>query len=91
MNNNVIKKIILIIIFTFGNTSIFGQYADRYFEEGERAYEEERYSDALKAFKMGADLGDKYCCGKLAGMYLFGIGVPVDYVAARKWGQKGMN
>ncbi len=89
MNNNVIKKIILIIIFTFGNTSIFGQYADRYFEEGERAYEEERYSDALKAFKMGADLGDKYCCGKLAGMYLFGIGVPVDYVAARKWGQKG--
>ena len=85
---------IIKIIFTFivllssGSTS----YAEVYnpnLTKGLQATSVGNYADGLKYFKQGALDGDKYCCGRLAAMYLFGWGVDTNIPEARKWALTG--
>lgn len=77
----------LMVIFHLGLGK--AQEYSNYFTEGMNAAVEGRYSDALSLYEKGAMNGDKYCCGRMAGCFLYGIGCDVNIPLARKWAQKG--
>lgn len=57
--------------------------------KGMEAIQNEDYVTAHKEFMAGALLNDKYCCGRLAGMYYYGFGIKSDIIEAKKWAYKG--
>ena len=59
-----------------------GAFAEEYNQnlvKGFQATNEGNYVDAIKFFKAGALEGDKYCCGRLAGMYENGLGTEGNF------------
>lgn len=55
------------------------------FSEGEKAYVQEDYPQAVKLFKQAGWLGNVDAQVVLGGMYFFGHKVPQDYDKARSW------
>ncbi len=47
------------------------------------------FKEAFNYYKQGALEGDKYCCGRLATLYLNGIGIDANISEGRKWAIKG--
>jgi TPR repeat protein len=56
--------------------------------EGYKAYKRGDYTEAAKRLREGAEQGDAEAQHGLAGLYLFGNGVPQDYAEAAKWFRK---
>ena len=68
---NLIRKIITLIALLLG--CALGVSAEDFNEnliKGLQAYSEHNYTESLRYYKQGAAEGDKYCCGRLAAMYL---------------------
>ena len=65
------------------------QETKSHLEKGMEAVQNADYATACKEFMAGALLNDKYCCGRLAGMYYYGVGTKPDLVEAKKWATKG--
>ncbi len=55
------------------------------FEDGLDAYDKQNYVSALQEFRKAAETGDSRAFGRLAGMYLYGLGTGKDYVQAYVW------
>ncbi|MFA5627419.1 MAG: hypothetical protein WCX90_03860 [Thiohalomonadaceae bacterium] len=55
------------------------------FEDGMAAYEKSNYTVAYKEFLQAAKEGNVHAQGKLAGLYLFGVGVEKNYIEAYAW------
>lgn len=86
INHKTIITVITLIL------SIFGTLAEEYnpnLLKATQAISEGNYAEAIKYFKAGAIEGDKYCCGRLAGMYLNGIGVEANISEGRRWAMRG--
>lgn len=81
------KKCLFCIVMLCYNLAVLAQ--TNYLQEGLTANEEHRYEEALVAFRKGAEANDKYCCGRLAAMYLYGLGVEQNLSEAKRWGLKG--
>ncbi len=84
-----LKIILLSLMAIFHLGLVKAQEYSNYFTEGMNAAAEGRYSDALSLYEKGAVGGDKYCCGRAAAVYLYGLGGDTDIALARKWAQKG--
>ena len=87
---NLIRKIITLIALLLG--CALGVSAEDFNEnliKGLQAYSEHNYTESLRYYKQGAAEGDKYCCGRLAAMYLNGIGTDSNFTEARKWATTG--
>ena len=54
-------------------------------EAGLEAYQRGDHSEAFKQYKAAAEAGDQNAFGKLAGMYLYGLGTEKDYSNAYIW------
>jgi TPR repeat protein len=54
-------------------------------EAGLAAYAQGNYAEAFKQYQLAADAGDSDAFGKLAGMYLYGVGTEKDYINAYIW------
>lgn len=84
-----VKLMLLAIGSCFINV-IYAQDYSQYFIDGVNAFAENRYSDGVKAYQVGAERGDKYCCGRLAALYCYGLGgITQNIPEARKWAMKG--
>lgn len=55
------------------------------FEEAIEAQEKGSYNLAVEKYQAAADAGDIRAFGRLAGMYLYGVGVEKDYKKAYIW------
>lgn len=84
-----LKIIVLSLMAIFHLGLSKAQEYSNYFTEGMNAAAEGRYSEALSLYEKGAISGDKYCCGRVAACYLYGLGCNTDIFLARKWAQKG--
>lgn len=56
---------------------------------GLQAASDGNYAEAFRSYKQGAIEGDKYCCGRLAAQYLYGVGIDANIAEGRKWAKKG--
>jgi hypothetical protein len=54
-------------------------------EAGIAAYEKGDYTEAFSQYKQAAEAGDVDAYGKLAGLYLYGVGTEKDYTNAYIW------
>ena len=68
---------------------INAQETKSHLEKGMEAAVKDDYLTAHKEFMAGALLNDKYCCGRLAAMYYYGVGIKSDVIEAKKWATKG--
>lgn len=86
-------SIILTMIALFViNTRICAQNYSQHFIEGMNALVSGDYIKAEQAFKEGANLNDKYCCGRLGFLYFTGAGgIQKNETEAEKWLLKGYN
>lgn len=85
-----IRKIITLIILLLGFT--FEVSAEDFNEnliKGLQAGNEGNFTESLRYYKQGAVEGDKYCCGRLAAQYVYGVGTDTNLPEARKWAMKG--
>lgn len=85
-----IRKIITLSMLLFSWT--LGVIAEDFNEnliKGLQASSEGNFTESLRYYKQGAVEGDKYCCGRLAAQYLYGIGTDTNLPEARKWAMKG--
>lgn len=87
----IVKIIIALIASTLFSVGALAEEYNQNLVKGLQAAQERNNVEAIKFFKAGALEGDKYCCGRLAGMYLNGLGTDVNYEEARKWAMKGYN
>ncbi len=84
-----IKFLILLMAVTFNFITSTAQDINPYLLKGMEAMDNNDSAKALEFFKKGASEGDKYCYGRLAALYLYGIGVDVDLQECRKWAMRG--
>jgi TPR repeat protein len=56
-----------------------------HFEAANEAYQSGDYKTAFQEYKAAAENGDPRAQGKLAALYLYGRGTPVDYGKAYIW------
>lgn len=56
-----------------------------HFEAANEAYQKGDYKTAFQEYKIASEKGDPRAQGKLAGLYLYGRGTPVDYGKAYIW------
>lgn len=56
-----------------------------HFEAANEAYQKGDYKTAFQEYKAAAENGDALAQGKLAALYLYGRGTPVDYGKAYIW------
>lgn len=54
-------------------------------EAGLAAYEKGDYATAFDEYRQAAEAGDVDAFGKLAGLYLYGVGTEKDYTSAYVW------
>ncbi len=87
----IVKIIIALITSTLCTVGALAEEYNQNLVKGFQATGEGNYAEAIKFFKAGALEGDKYCCGRLAGMYENGLGTDVNLEEARKWAMKGYN
>lgn len=87
---NSIRKVITLIALLLGCAlGVNAEDLNENLIKGFQAGNEGNYAASLKYYKQGAAEGDKYCCGRLAAMYLNGIGADPDLTEARKWAKAG--
>lgn len=55
------------------------------FDAGDRAYKAKEYTTALQEYREAAEKGHVKAQGKLASMYLYGVGTRTDYQQAYIW------
>lgn len=55
------------------------------FEDGVAAYDKGDYATAFGEFEQAAHNGDLRAQARIAGMYLYGAGIPKDYIKAFAW------
>ena len=78
---NLMKKLLVCILFVLFGTQIFAQEIDKGYE----AYNDGDYALALKEWKPIAEKGYAFAQYNLGIMYEYGNGVPKDYSEAVKW------
>lgn len=86
--DKIISFIVLIVI-AFNSLATSAQDFNPNFLMGLEAIGNNDSEKSLGFFKQGASEGDKYCYGRLAALYLYGLGVDVDFQECRKWALKG--
>ena len=72
---------ILLLAATLGG--VVAAQAD--YEDGQRAWDAGRHSEALREWQAAANAGDAKAMLALGRLYMQGLGAPQDYVQAHKW------
>jgi hypothetical protein len=62
-----------------------GMTVDQALKNGNKAYQQRDYSEAMRWFTMAAGQGDAVAEDDVGELYFFGHGVPVDYATAMVW------
>jgi serine/threonine protein kinase len=66
-------------------TSVSGY---EYYLRGYAAWQARNYTEAMRLFRRGSDLGDEHCMTYIGQMYERGLGVPRNYSEAQSWYQR---
>jgi len=72
-------------IFLFSLALTWSGWVNADFESGMQAQRDGQYDTAFTEFKKAADNGEERAFGKLASMYLYGLGTTKDYGNAYIW------
>jgi serine/threonine protein kinase len=59
-----------------------------FYLRGYAAWQARNYTEAMRLFRRGSDLGDEHCMTYIGQMYERGLGVPRDYTEAQSWYQR---
>ncbi|MCW8920481.1 MAG: hypothetical protein OQK42_06860 [Sedimenticola sp.] len=78
-------KIYSKFLFIAALTALFSGPLHADLESGIAAYEKGNYAEAFNQYQQAAEAGDPDAYGKLAGMYLYGVGTDKDYSKAYVW------
>lgn len=72
-------------LFILAFAALFSAPLQADLEAGLEAYAQGNHAEAFKQYQLAADAGNPDAFGKLAGMYLYGVGTEKDYINAYVW------
>jgi len=79
------KQNYLLALTILSSTLLWSSWASADFESAMQAQRSGKYDIAFTEFKKASEAGDERAHGKLAGMYLYGLGTEKDYSKAYIW------
>lgn len=89
MRTTTLHYIFVIILAIATSSPAMAQNPSEEFADGFNALMAQNYELARQKFEKGAKNNDKFCCARLAGMYIYGFGISQDVKTGRYWALKG--